>query len=1414
MARRKRKQKAVDESCNRWAMVLNPENGEMEPSRTYQDLLASIGDRNFVNYIYAKARVPEIRDAMDKAGYKKNKQGEHTAKSIKMYFNLYKMLREKMSNETEMVENGFKDSDGSYVKFSSGSEAIEKAMKYNQDHDFKVANVNQIGSNFIVTIEDKNSKTIDKLLNLSGVYEYWKALEKSLEKLGIHIKDIEKINTETINPLTIKQIIKDWERFSKRDPQNFGKQSMRTLLELTKNTPLVQQALKKYGEDLDALAERVLKAFNDKSSTPEGEYSFLLNIIDNSKKAIEGMKLTDIRKNAEVLSDFSSSSLINDDVETQRILDELQGRFHIDSMTVLRTNNEVKSLSDAALEILQNINRQIANLKNLPKDKVTPYTQQHIANLQKTAELLGKEYKSRSYYTGLTVALSQVAEYTKTMDKVVASLKDPVEGSFLEVMTIKADKLMKIKNIHDGYMEVVTSLSTMDTVAVDEFVSEKELEKLKELASKIRDTLVNYNKIFTAQAKMLVMQVAFEYIGSDAKYDGQSITEMIDSAEDVAVWNFLFSVARNKNKLVSVFAGIVRDMQRERSRELIEYEREINRATQKLYKSDRKVKNTSFVYEKVGEDASGNFRYEAIASPYDWDSYDKARSKYYWTRKNDGVSDVELENEMEEYDRDNTKKIMMYGYEVTVPIDAFLKPNDFQKGWSDAQKDYYNSMMKLKVKLHSMMPSYVGHVYLAPQIRKNSQQFTNEWLERKITFKQYILGLLHNINAFKIKPDDTRFSKNGLSINEIDVNGQPYAILNTTFNNEKIRTVPMFYVKGLPDSYELLHDFSEATLKLATQALNYSKLTKIQNLVEIMADLLRNIPTNAKSANRRVADKVYEDSDTTVLKNAVKYGKQTRTARIIESYLQAQMYGRAEDPSKFSAFTGMLLKTTALKALTINTLGAANNWLVGELQNIIEACTGEFFNLWDYTQANIQLFTKMGIIDALTDNVNSKAGLLQRRFDPIQDYYRDMQDKKYFRTFLGRVFGRVNPYGMYQVGEYMIHMKNMYAMLNHSKVLYRGKKVSLMKVLKVQNKIDGNSELYIEDGVTTLDGRLLASLDDEFFNGLQRKIEYVNSRCHGAMNVEDKGVISYNDIGRLAMSFRQWMIGHYSKRFRVLYWDSSHRDPDMQNFYYDNKVFIDGKKHPLYDAFKKVYNEDPNDPTFKLELRDDVEIKDKDGITVNKEYVDAIFYSYLNEIGYREGFNATMLKFLTSTTSTVVEEYRKHVSAMNRLTVAEAAKKTKSEMTSAQLYNFKRFWASVGMFLFTWGFKMIIGDPDEEDDRLSRWWKYEMMRLFMEEKASSPTGVITESNKIINTPLPVLSVIYGFMYPVIGLIDGDLDKEVQKGRRKGQNKYWATIKRRTFPFSWIGNIEDIIYDIREGIDEDRFKVGQRNYKNY
>lgn len=71
----------------------------------------------------------------------------------------------------------------------------------------------------------------------------------------------------------------------------------------------------------------------------------------------------------------------------------------------------------------------------------------------------------------------------------------------------------------------------------------------------------------------------------------------------------------------------------------------------------------------------------------------------------------------------------------------------------------------------------------------------------------------------------------------------------------------------------------------------------------------------------------------------------------------------------------------------------------------------------------------------------------------------------------------------------------MYSILNNRKVFLQQadgsrKRVSLFDVIKKSDKIDGNSELYILDGVTTLDGRKLESLDDEYFDAIQRQIEY------------------------------------------------------------------------------------------------------------------------------------------------------------------------------------------------------------------------------------------------------------------------------------------------------------------------------------
>lgn len=123
------------------------------------------------------------------------------------------------------------------------------------------------------------------------------------------------------------------------------------------------------------------------------------------------------------------------------------------------------------------------------------------------------------------------------------------------------------------------------------------------------------------------------------------------------------------------------------------------------------------------------------------------------------------------------------------------------------------------------------------------------------------------------------------------------------------------------------------------------------------------------------------------------------------------------------------------------------------------------------------------------------------------------------------------------------------------------------------------------------------------------------------MNSEDKGVIGQRMIGRLTMTFRQWMVEHYSRRYRQMHWDNSSQDVIMENFYYDNKVYIDGDKHSLYDAFEQ---QDNGDGSFTLKLRNDVEIKDANGVTVDEDYVEALFNTYKKGAGYREGFYTTI----------------------------------------------------------------------------------------------------------------------------------------------------------------------------------------------
>lgn len=125
----------------------------------------------------------------------------------------------------------------------------------------------------------------------------------------------------------------------------------------------------------------------------------------------------------------------------------------------------------------------------------------------------------------------------------------------------------------------------------------------------------------------------------------------------------------------------------------------------------------------------------------------------------------------------------------------------------------------------------------------------------------------------------------------------------------------------------------------------------------------------------------------------------------------------------------------------------------------------------------------------------------------------------------------------YASGEYLIHYVNMYAVLHNTKVKLNGEVINLYDAFETFTpQGDNNAELRIKQGVTDMNGN---AITPEFIDNIRKRIRYVNQSTHGSMNDEDKGLIHQKLWGRAIMNFRQWMIEHYSRRFRKRHFDAS-----------------------------------------------------------------------------------------------------------------------------------------------------------------------------------------------------------------------------------------------------------------------------------
>lgn len=1084
-----------------------------KPSKLYKDLLKVTGNRPKANYIYAVYLQSGVAAQMDSLGYSRNDQGEHKIADVEKHLDVMSFIRESTEGKVSEVSRtiGATDFSGNPIDYTNAKDALDIAQRHNSSSKGTVAVVYSKGDKFNIVVDVKNARTQLRSAQVEKQLQQWNILKQAINSIGIDIESAD-INKSVYNATNARNAVQQMHNIQITDNKYLDRKEIKDLLIFNESSTQVQRLKQMFGT-LDNVAQKIYDSYRTGGVT-------------SSQKALIDSTLTNCKRyngldvNA-VLNQIESVEQAIGNTEEGKIEDTIKSlnkKYNLDFNEVVLVGNNIRSLSQAASEAAVTLQRQLKKMK--AEQGVTPET----TRLEQSLHTLMKEINSNRYYMGILGFLNEASTQIQKMENILQNT--PQSGSNLERASAMAKSLMQVKSITDGYKNILTSLSNIDNIISDERLSDTDKQVIKDQATRLVEFFNKHDKTLKELRLNTMTTIATEYLG-DKLSNGMAVVNIVEMAEkDSTIYDYLYSIGRVSNPLIATMGNIIRDAQSSRDAKMNAISLRIRRAENKLRKAGFK---SDFMYEPNGY----------IISDIDWTAYNKAKAKFRRGLKGQGNRGLSVEEAMKNWEDANTEDRVVdfdSGRTEKVPNATYRKA--FPQ-LTKEQKEYYTTMMQIKGELGTLLPNYAQRQFIPPQVRRSFIDAIQAAIKGGS-----LQGLIKAIRTkFKdlttIREDDERYARNGI------VNGEEYNVVSGALDNTPFRQIPIFYINKIEDQGELLKDFSSAIQHLAGTAINYEAMNNIKDTVEFMADFIKDQEV-AAGRDYKSLDMV-EDTGIRVYKQLKAFASNSNTIGIVDGFIDKHIYGvNIKDTGKYHHLLRNLLAYTSVKSLAVNVKGAISNYLVGELQMLIEAGAMEFYNPIDYAWAHKKVFgdNTVGsvgrIMDFMTNNTNSKSVLLAQVFDPLNENFSEQQHQRYYRGPLRHLLGKDFTFIGYGAGEHLIHFVTMYAILHNTKVKINGKTKTLYDVFSVGNKVDGNSELIIDKNATyTNDEGQEVPIDNAFLEKIRKRIRYTNQTMHGAMNEEDKGLIHQRMAGRFIMNLRQWMVEHYSRRFRGSHYDAT-----------------------------------------------------------------------------------------------------------------------------------------------------------------------------------------------------------------------------------------------------------------------------------
>lgn len=747
-----------------------------------------------------------------------------------------------------------------------------------------------------------------------------------------------------------------------------------------------------------------------------------------------------------------------------------------------------------------------------------------------------------------------------------------------------ARTITQMRAFNDGYGDIINDLMGIHTLVENGTIDLDEATEndIQELATNILGMMAQINtyvKDLRFDAIKTVVQIFYgkgpqNNLSGTANFDVMSAEQFMSVCNnDISGFSRLVrSLGESSNPIASMVHRIVTLQQSKRNRRIMSIVSQIENASKKL--TDNGYSN-DFVYQRDEDGVPTGW----LIGPYDMKKFYEDREAYKKRLEdNPALTREDVVRKMYWWDKDHTQSVLVdevNGRKEDMPKGDEYKSDAYEK-LNDAQKAYYEELIAYKAQLETLLPKVYRSLYRAPQMRNDLAETFDPM--KPVESAKLIWSSMKE--SFIRREDEQAFGEQSAYT---DDNGVKHLLLD--FGGEPIRKVPIYFANMIHDKRRLNTDFTRAMNAYSSMCVNYDEMSKITDMLEMIASYVKEQYEIPHTVGGRELQGKVKLMGWEFVKPYLYGNGGANIYKAIRDFIDSNVYGKTmndlgeirfdnpfaeEDGSK----TVVIDKNSLFKAfmsygsiakLGINLFSGISNVTMGEAQMYLEATANEFFGLKDLAVAKKNYLKDLAgyLKNMESRQKGDKMSLLMTLFNMDEDTFRELQDRKYSNSIVRRLMGDASWFFLQTAGEHKLHVTGGYAMLNNIK-LYdsKGKEVSNMYDALEAIKTDSGytirikPDMYIkydEKGALTrnmdaseaieVNGEKYIKLKNDsenlgaLYDNISTYINRVNAGLHGGYSQTEKGAAHKTAIGRLLMQFRQWMPGHYGRRFANEYYD-------------------------------------------------------------------------------------------------------------------------------------------------------------------------------------------------------------------------------------------------------------------------------------